>query len=169
MTLSHLIATGLNSHAAGLISREWGGDPPASAITGLPRRTFLAQVTLNGELTRPFRFWNESVEDAYPDAFQPDAVADSQPIIDKASGRTPSAETVAALDTLDERIKEYLEGKQGRTRRAAQDTDRPWAAPARRVRGADCAASPEECEERGQRHSTTLPPGSQPRVRDGES
>ena len=27
---SHLITTALNSHAAGLISREWGGDPPAS-------------------------------------------------------------------------------------------------------------------------------------------
>ena len=33
---SHLITTALNAHAAGLIAREWAGDPPASAITGLP-------------------------------------------------------------------------------------------------------------------------------------
>jgi hypothetical protein len=168
---SHLITTALNSHAAGLIAREWGGDPPASAITGLPRRTFLAQVTLKGELTRPFRFCNESVEDAYPDAYRPNAVVESQPIIDKASGRTPSAETIAALDALDERIKEHLEGNRGRTRRSA-DTDRPWAAPVPRLRDTDCSASPstEECQETGRRHSATLGPASfQPRVRDGES
>ena len=168
---SHLITTALNSHAAGLIAREWGGDPPASAITGLPRRTFLAQVTLKGKLTRPFRFCNESVEDAYPDAFQPDAAADSQPIIDKASGRTPSAQTLAALDTLDERIKEHLEGKQGRKRHPAEDTDQPWVASTPRARGADRATPPgtEECGEPGRRHSNTLPSGSRPRVKDGES
>ncbi len=128
---SHLISTALNSHAAGLISREWGGDPPASAITGLPRRTFIAQVTLNGELTRPFRFTNESVEDALPDAFRPDAVASAQPVIDAASGRTPASETIAALDTLDARIIEHLESRQGagKRSRSAEDSDQPWVAP----------------------------------------
>jgi hypothetical protein len=128
---SHLITTALNSHAAGLISREWGGDPPANAITGLPRRNFIAQATLNGELTRPFRFTNESVEDAFPDAFKPNAVAAAQPVIDAASGRTDAAETIAALDTLDARIMEHLESRQGggRRLRSAEDSDQPWVAP----------------------------------------
>lgn len=136
---SHLISTALNSHAAGLISREWGGDPPASAITGLPRCTFIAQVTLNGELTRPFRFTNESVEDAFREAFRPDAVASVQPVIDAASGRTPASETIAALDTLDARIIEHLESRRGggKGSRSAEDSDQPWVAPARPPGGAD--------------------------------
>ncbi len=128
---SHLITTALNFHAAGLISREWGGDPPANAITGLPRRNFIAQATLNGELTRPFRFTNESVEDAFPDAFKPNAVAAAQPVIDAASGRTDAAETIAALDTLDARIMEHLKSRQGagKRSRSAEDSDQPWVAP----------------------------------------
>jgi hypothetical protein len=126
---SHLITTALNAHAAGLIAREWGGDPPASAITGLPRRTFIAQVTHNGQLTRPFLFTNESVEDAFTNAYKPNAVPEIQPTIDEASGRTPAAETVAALDTLDERIRKHLEGKKGGGQ-SSVDPDRPWTAPA---------------------------------------
>lgn len=42
---SHLIATALNAHAAALIAREWASDPPANAITGLPRHTFIVQAT----------------------------------------------------------------------------------------------------------------------------
>ncbi len=105
---SHLIATALNAHAAGLIAREWGGDPPAGAISGLPRRTFLAQVTHHGELTRPFLFHNLAVPDLLADAYQPGRVAHAQPTIDEASGRTPAAQTITALDTLDERIKSHL-------------------------------------------------------------
>jgi hypothetical protein len=167
---SHLVATALNSHAAGLIAREWGGDPPAGAITGLPRRNFIAQVTLNGEITRPFRFTNESVEDAFGDAFRPDAVAAAQPAIDAASGRTDAAETIAALDTLDARIKEHLESRQGgggRRLRSVEDSDQPWVAPARRPSGEHCAtpsSSGSECSERGRRHPAMTPPP----VRDGE-
>jgi hypothetical protein len=164
---SHLITTALNSHAAGLISREWGGDPPASAITGLPLRNFIAQVTLGGELTRPFRFTNESVEGAFPDAFRPDAVAAAQPMIDTASGRTNAAETIAALDTLDARIMEHLESRQdgGRRWRSAEDSDQPWVAPARRP-GSEQCSSPRlasESSDQDPRHPTTV----QPRVRDG--
>jgi hypothetical protein len=165
---SHLVTTALNSHAAGLIAREWGGDPPAGAITGLPRRNFIAQVTLNGEVTRPFRFTNESVEDAFGDAFRPDAVAAAQPAIDAASGRTSAAETIAALDTLDARIMEHLENLQGgggRRLRLAEDSDQPWVAPARRP-GGDCspAASGLDCSDQGRHHQRR--PASQ--ARDGE-
>lgn len=128
---SHLITTALNAHAAGMIAREWGGDPPASAIIGLPRRTFIAQVTHNGKLTRPFLFGNESVETAFAEAFHPDALAEIQPTIDAASGRTPAAETIGALDFLDERIRQHLEANNGAPQRPSDDDpDRPWTAPA---------------------------------------
>ena len=127
---SHLIATALNAHAASLITREWDGDPPASAITSLPRRTFLAQVTHRGQLTRPFLFANESVEEHFADAFKPEMVDEIQPAIDAASGRAPAAGTVEALDTLDERIKYHLD-EVARTSPppAGEDIDGPWSAP----------------------------------------
>jgi hypothetical protein len=105
---SHLIVTALNAHAAGLISREWAGDPPASAITGLPRRTFLAQATNHGQLTSPFLFENLAVTDLFSDVYEPERVGTVQPVIDAASGRTDAAETIALLDGLDERIQGHL-------------------------------------------------------------
>jgi hypothetical protein len=83
---SHLITTALNAHAAGLIAREWGGDPPAAAITGLPRWTFIAQVTHEGKLTRPFMFAGQSVEEQFAGAFHPDPLPDVQATIDKEVG-----------------------------------------------------------------------------------
>lgn len=129
---SHLVTTALNAHAAALIAREWGSDPPAAAVTGLPRWTFLAQVTHEGKLTRPFMFAGQSVEEQFADALHPDRLPQVQATIDQASGRTPAAETVTALDTLDERIKEHLEGKTdgGDGEGQRPDPDRPWSAPA---------------------------------------
>ena len=133
---SHLITTALNAHAAGLIAREWGSsDPPASAITDLPRHTFIAQVTHQGQLTHPFLFTNESVEEHFADAYNPDAVAEIQPVIDQASGRTSAAETIGELDTLDERIKKQLENhdnndkNKAHTRTRSAGADMPWQAP----------------------------------------
>ncbi len=105
---SHLITTALNERAAALIAREWNNDPPASAITSLPRWTFLAQATHHGHPTRPFLFHNLAITDLYTDAHHPEQIAAIQPLIDKASGRTDAAETITALDTLDQRIHDHL-------------------------------------------------------------
>ncbi len=110
---SHLIATALNAHAAALIAREWASDPPANAITGLPRWTFIAQATHHGGLTRPFLFENLAVTDLFADAYRPEQVPHIQATIDQASGRVDAAETIRALDTLDERIRAYLTNKTG--------------------------------------------------------
>jgi len=126
---SHLIATALNAHAAALVAREWGGDPPASAITGLPRWTFIAQVTHHGELTRPFLFHNLAVPDLLGDAYRPEQVADAQPTIDEASGRSAAANTIAMLDTLDERIKNHLTKKKASPNKPAENAERPWSSP----------------------------------------
>jgi hypothetical protein len=113
---SHLIVTALNAHAAALITREWASEPPASAITNLPRHTFIAQATHHGELTRPFQFENLAVTELFADAHHPEHVADIQPTIDQASGRASAAETIRALDTLDERIRAHLTTKAAGTK-----------------------------------------------------
>jgi hypothetical protein len=119
---SHLIATALNAHAAGLIAREWASDPPASAITGLPRHTFIAQATHHGELTRPFQFENLAVTDLFADVHHPEQAPHIQATIDQASGRTSSVETIRSLDTLDERIRAHLATKT--TGKATQRAER---------------------------------------------
>ena len=116
---SHLLTTALNSHAAGLIAREWGGDPGADAITHLSRHTFLAQLTHHGELTNPFLIQTLAASDLHPDACQPERVTEIQPVIDQASARRDARETIAQLDTLDERIHDRLASvheKQGESR-----------------------------------------------------
>ncbi len=110
---SHLIVTALNAHAAGLIAREWAGDPPANAITGLPRWTFLAQATNHGKLTRPFVFENLAVTDLLAAEHKPEQVSAIQPVIDEASGRKDAAETIVELDTLDKRISDRLKTLKG--------------------------------------------------------
>jgi hypothetical protein len=132
---SHLIVTALNAHAASLIAREWGGDPPASAITNLPRYTFLAQTTHDGELTHPFLFHSVPLREQLGDADKPDQADAVQATIDQASGRTDATETIKALNTLDARIKAHLEKQQHapKTKKSATDEpdpSRPWRAPA---------------------------------------
>ena len=75
-------------------------------------------------------FEGHSVEEQFADAYRPDALVDVQATIDKASGRTTAAETVADLDTLDERIKQHLEGQSGAGGGARLDPEAPWTAPA---------------------------------------
>jgi hypothetical protein len=77
-------------------------------------------------------FAGQSVEEQYADALKLDALPEVQETIDKASGRAPSAATVAELDTLDQRIKDYLESQRGGRghARAGTDPDEPWTAPA---------------------------------------
>lgn len=120
---SHLIITALNAHAAALITREWASDPPANAITTLPRHTFVAQATHHGQLTRPFQFQNLPVTELFADAHHPERAPQTQSIIDQASGRTNAAETIHALDTLDQRIHTHLTTKP--TKNPAQPTHSP--------------------------------------------
>jgi hypothetical protein len=105
---SQLLTTALNSHAAGLIAREWGGEPDSNAITHLARHTFLAQLTHQGELTNPFLLHPLPASELHSDSYTPEHADEAQPIIDRASMRKDTRETITRLETLDEQIKEHL-------------------------------------------------------------
>lgn len=62
---SHLLSTALNARAAGLIAKEWGGHPDPAALPRLPRYRFLAQVTQDGELSKPFALGGVTVEQLF--------------------------------------------------------------------------------------------------------
>ena len=71
---SHLVTTALNAKGAGLLARELGGEVDAETIGQLPRFHSLASVTLDGEISRPFRLAGVPVEELFPDECHPEDV-----------------------------------------------------------------------------------------------
>jgi hypothetical protein len=102
---SHLLATALNSHAAALLAKEWGGQPSSTVMARLPRYRFVAQVTHEGDLSRPFLLQGIRVEDVHK---EPEA--SDEPPVPEAARRSDTADVIDHLETLDERIQAHLEG-----------------------------------------------------------
>ena len=97
---SHLITTALNSRAAALITREWGGRPDPAAVTSLSKYRFIAQVTHEGQPSKPFALAGISVDEAFgpppethptPGSLVPEELLDGRDV-------------AGHLETLDERI-----------------------------------------------------------------
>ncbi len=112
---SHLLATALNSKAAGLITREWGGRPDPAAITRLPKYRFIAQVTVGGKVSEPFALGGISIQDLFGQA------TSTEPIDGAVETRSP-ADALAHLETLDDRIFAALRDlRRDRTKPAADE------------------------------------------------
>jgi hypothetical protein len=131
---SHMFISALNAKAAGLVTKEWAGEPRPEAITRLPRYRFVGQVTHHGELSRPFALGGVRVEDALGPA-----PADGRERLEAALGcsgrRRRANEVLAERDSLDERIGHALRSRRrGAARREA--AGRP-----RRRRGDDHGAA----------------------------
>lgn len=104
---SHLLASALNSRAASLLTKEWGGEPSPAALTRLERFHFIAQVTFEGTLSGPFALGGLRVEDVVAEQQEQEDEAD-----ETAAEEKPGAEQVTAhLDSLDERIVAALQGQ----------------------------------------------------------
>lgn len=104
---SHLLTTALNARAAGLIAKEWAGEPDPAAITRLPRYRFLAQVTNRGEASKPFLLGGVQVEELLGEG-HPERTGELDEAIDRTAGRRAAEEALAHLETLDQRILEAL-------------------------------------------------------------
>jgi hypothetical protein len=100
---SHLLATALNSHAAALLTKEWGGQPSPAVMVGLPRFHFVTQVTHEGELSRPFALHGIQVEDVHD---KPATSGGASAV--GAAKRTDPAQVREHLETLDDRILAHL-------------------------------------------------------------
>ena len=106
---SHLLTSALNARGAALLARELGNEIEPTTITKLRRHTFLASVTLDGGATRPFLVHGVPADELFPDPveYPPPPV-----------GGTPIAETLTALDTLDDRIIDHLQRRRAARRPA---------------------------------------------------
>jgi hypothetical protein len=108
---SHLLASTLNSHAASLVTKEWGRRVNPEALTKLERFRFIAQVTHEGRLSAPFALGGVRVEDVMgePAVENPDGKGGRR----VAEPRRSADEVAAHLDGLDDRILEALEKRRG--------------------------------------------------------
>lgn len=111
---SHLFSTVVGAESAALLAKEWAGQVRPETITRLEKYHFLASVTLGGEVMPPFLVRGLSVEQAWGDVWEPEAVPAMHKVIDENLRRRPVAETLANLDSLDDRIIEHLERSQRR-------------------------------------------------------
>jgi hypothetical protein len=100
---SHMLATALNSHAAALLTKEWGGQPSPAVMVRLPRFHFVTQVTHEGELSRPFALRGIRVEDVH----EKSEAGTGGPLAG-AVGRAEPAQVSEHLETLDDRILAHL-------------------------------------------------------------
>ena len=122
---SHLLASTLNSHAAALVTKEWGGRVSPAALTGLERFRFIAQVTHEGSLSAPFALGGVRVEDVFDEPATPGGSSGA------GQQRPASAADVAGhLDTLDDRILAAL-------REAKEKPDRAGTGQVRVSRGSE--------------------------------
>jgi hypothetical protein len=125
---SHLLASTLNSHAAALVTKEWGGRVSPEALTKLERYHFIAQVTHKGSLSAPFALRGVRVEDVIdksPAAARPDCEGRRRVA---APGRSV-AEVTQHLETLDDRIQAELEKQRGDGEADAQSAGGPEPSP----------------------------------------
>jgi hypothetical protein len=113
---SHLLTSALNSHAAALLTKEWGRRIDPEAVTQLDRYRFIAQVTDRGKLSKPFALEGIRVEDV---AELPEGQA-AEPG-DGAVARTAASEVTQHLETLDERILAALRKRRKEGSEASSD------------------------------------------------
>ncbi len=120
---SHLLASTLNSHAATLVTKEWGKRVNPEALTRLERFRFIAQVTHEGRLSAPFALGGVRVEDALG---EPATKGSGHKGLRASRAPERSAEEVAAhLDVLDDRILAALKERGEGGEADAQPPGRP--------------------------------------------
>jgi hypothetical protein len=113
---SHLLTSALNSHAAALLTKEWGRRINPEAVTQLDRYRFIAQVTDRGKLSKPFALEGIRVEDVVE---LPGSQADEPS--DGAVARTEASKVIEHLETLDERILAALRKRRKQGSEASSD------------------------------------------------
>jgi len=104
------MSTVVGAESARLLAREWGGRVAPETITSLDRYTFVASVTLDGQVSDPFLVRGFEVGELWGGHHQPDGVPDLDKTIDVNLARRSTDEVLADLDTLDERIADHLAG-----------------------------------------------------------
>jgi hypothetical protein len=106
---SHLFTSALGEDAARIVAKEWGRDVDSATIAKLDRFHHIGQVTLHGQLSRPFRLRGVALAELFAGhRADPAALAGLDAAIDRTMRRRRARDIVADLATLDARILDRL-------------------------------------------------------------
>ena len=105
---SHLLSTTVNAKAARMIAAEWGTPPAPEVLTRLDRYTYLASVTHDTRVSRPFLVHGVPARELHADHHHPEAIPALQTAIEQTAGCQPIADLLAAVDGHDQRILDWL-------------------------------------------------------------
>ena len=109
---SHLASHVVSADSARQITREWGGGVAPETLTRLPKYEYVTQVTLNGNLTTPFRVRGFDVTELWAHKYTDD-VGPLDLAVDENLRRRPVGDVIGELETLDERIIDALDHRPG--------------------------------------------------------
>ena len=126
---SVLQSSTLGEGGAKIIAGELGGEVSTETIMSLQRHTFVSQVRLGNQTTKPFlirtvppdRMWSDHRNDA--------ALADLDAQVDRTMRRRPVDDTIAELNTLDGRILDWLKQHRPRQPGTSPNGGKPGGAP----------------------------------------
>jgi hypothetical protein len=104
---SHLMSHTVGADSAKVLAREWGGQLDPDVLTRLPKYDFVAQVTLDAELSAPFRVRGFDLDELWGQHRNPDLTPIAR-AVDTNLRRRPVSELLDELDGLDEAIVEHL-------------------------------------------------------------
>jgi hypothetical protein len=105
---SHLLTTALDAKASALIARELGHGVTAEAITALPRYHSLASVTVEGEVSPPFRLAGVPLHELFTGVADPEEVGALDAAIGRNSGHVPVDATLGGIDDHAQEILAHL-------------------------------------------------------------
>jgi hypothetical protein len=115
---SHLATTALGAKAAKLIAGEFASSIEPEVITGLPRYTSVASITLEGEISAPFLIHGLPVEDLHGQRADDREIAALEAAQNRGVGMKPVSQILAGLDGHDARIAEFVSGLSDKRRRS---------------------------------------------------
>lgn len=105
--LSHLLVNNSDADVARKLVSQLQGKIDGAAITSLPKYTSVGTVTINGEISSPFKLRGFEISQVFGQLHDPDAKARISAAVDVNLARRPIAATLAELATLDGRIQEW--------------------------------------------------------------
>lgn len=129
---SHLLSTAVNAKAAGLLARDLGGGVDPQTIAGLERFHSIASVTIDGEVSAPFRLTGVPVDELLAGACRPDRLPELDAAIAATTGAVAVADTLRALDGHDRRILDHLDRHSSNADGGVAGGDGEWTGQERR-------------------------------------
>ncbi|OIV37006.1 hypothetical protein BIV57_13540 [Mangrovactinospora gilvigrisea] len=128
---SLLISTAADIDEASAVVKRMGKEVTADTLTRIERYSYLVTLDLNGRRSAPFKIHGGSLEQLFAAQHNPDGLPALDAAVDRKLRRQKIGDTLEQLETLDQRITDFLTGKEDTTPPAEGDATTGESAPMR--------------------------------------